>query len=145
MPNIASVLKSEIARLARKEAKSATQALRRLVHAQRSQIASLKRSVAELERGIASAGGRARRAAAVAAADGHPTQLRFSAKGLLAQRKRLGLSAQDVGLLLGTTGQTIYNWEAAKARPRAGHMPAIAALRKLGRRQANAILVERRP
>jgi len=34
---------------------------------------------------------------------------------------------------------SIYNWEDGKARPRAQHLPAIFALRNLGRREANEI------
>ena len=70
------------------------------------------------------------------AGDAPDQRMRFSAKGLASQRKRLGLSAHDVGLLLGVSGQSIYDWEAGQARPRARHMPAIAALRKLGRKDA---------
>jgi DNA-binding transcriptional regulator YiaG len=143
MPNIATVLKAEIARLARKEVKAHTSTLKRVVHSQRSQIAAMKRKLSELERRL----GRATRQgkASVQAAREEPSlKLRFSPKGLAAQRRRLGISAQDVGLLLGTTGQAIYNWEQGKARPRAIHLQAIAALRKLGRRDAAAILLERK-
>jgi DNA-binding transcriptional regulator YiaG len=77
--------------------------------------------------------------------DRAPTKAtRFSAKSLKSQRGRLGISAADVGLLIGTTGQAIYNWEGGQARPRAAHLEAIAALRKLGRKQAAAIVAERR-
>ena len=69
---------------------------------------------------------------------------RFSAKRLAAQRQRLGLSADAVGLLVGTSGQSIYNWEAGKARPRASHLAAIAALRTLSKTQAADILASRK-
>jgi DNA-binding XRE family transcriptional regulator len=46
-------------------------------------------------------------------------------------------------LLLGASGQSIYKWEDGKVRPRAKHMPAIAALRILGRKQAAEILASR--
>ena len=73
-----------------------------------------------------------------------PTLQRFSAKGLASQRRRLALSAQDCGLLLGTSAQSIYNWEAGKTRPLARHLAAIAALKTLGKRGATAILETRR-
>lgn len=140
MPNIAAVLKSEIARLARKEVRSATGVLKRTVASQRSQIAGLKKQIAELEQKLR----RATNVVEASASDEAPSKLRFSAKGLASQRKRLGLSAHDLGLLFGVSGQSIYHWEAGKARPRAGQMPAIVALRKLGRRQAEGILAQRR-
>ena len=43
MPNIASVLKEEVVRLARKELKAATEGLKKAVAAHRSEIAALKR------------------------------------------------------------------------------------------------------
>ena len=52
----------------------------------------------------------------------------------------MGLSADAVGLLLGASGQSVYNWEAGKA-PRARHMTAIAALRGLTKTQAAEVLV----
>jgi DNA-binding transcriptional regulator YiaG len=144
MPNIAAVLKSEIARIARKEVKGAVAVLKRTVSAQRSQIAALKKQTAELEQRLRRSSKASRNAQDESGSDDALTSLRFSAKGLAAQRKRLGLSAHDVGLLFGTSGQTIYHWESGKARPRSSHMPAIAAMRKLGRREAAAILAQRR-
>jgi len=64
-------------------------------------------------------------------------------KGLSAQRQRLNLSTEALALLLGTSGQSIYNWESGKARPRERYLPAIAALRSLGKKQAAAVVAER--
>jgi len=71
-------------------------------------------------------------------------KMRFSAKGLQAQRKRLSLSAEEVGLLVGASGQSVYNWESGSARPRQKHLSAIAALRTLGKKSATAALEKRR-
>ena len=76
--------------------------------------------------------------------DSAPSGTRFSAKSMAAQRKRLGLSAAECGLLIGASAQSVYNWEEGKVRPRAQHLPAIYALRNLGRRQANEILDSRK-
>jgi len=62
----------------------------------------------------------------------------------MSQRRRLALSAEECGLLVGTSSQSIYNWEQGKARPRASHLPAIAALRALGKREAAAKIAELR-
>ena len=64
------------------------------------------------------------------------SKVRFSAKSLASQRRRLGLSAEDIGRLVGASGQSVYNWEAGKARPRDSHIAAIAALKTLGRKAA---------
>lgn len=143
MPNIAAVLKSEIARVARKAQRSEIETLRKLVQAHRSDIAALKRRVQALEQQLRRVGRQAARAVpadAEAQADSAARGVRYSAKSLASQRRRLGLSAEDCGLLVGASGQSIYNWEAGKARPRDKHVLAIAALRHLGKREAAARL-----
>jgi DNA-binding transcriptional regulator YiaG len=45
-----------------------------------------------------------------------------------------------MGALLGVSAQTVYNWEAGKARPRQQQLAAIAAVRKLGKRDVKAKL-----
>jgi DNA-binding transcriptional regulator YiaG len=66
--------------------------------------------------------------------------LRFSAKGLAAQRKRLGLSAASIARILGVSALSVYKWESGKTRPRARQLEAIAGLRKMGKREAMARL-----
>lgn len=137
MPNIATVLKSEISRLARKEVRAETEALKKATARYRSEIAELKRQVATLQRQVKSAAGRGRAGAQPAEEGDAQEARRFSAKGLASHRRRLGLSAEAFGALVGVTGQSIYKWEAGKARPRASQMASIAELRKLGKREAH--------
>lgn len=139
MPNIAAVLKSEITRIARKELRAETEKLKKASAQHRSEIAALKRRIAELERQAARLGKGVAKSVPPADADGR-SAIRYSAKSMLAQRKRLGLSAENMGKLIGVSGQTIYGWEAGNTRPRNGQMPAIAAVRKLGKREALAIV-----
>jgi DNA-binding transcriptional regulator YiaG len=138
MPNIASILKDEISRVARKEARRETAAVKKAAAAHRSDIAALKRRVLEMERQLRRLSKSTRPSQAIAANDESvPSGVRFSAKSIASQRRRLGLSAAQCGLLVGASAQSIYNWEEGKARPRAQHLPAIFALRTLGRREAN--------
>jgi DNA-binding transcriptional regulator YiaG len=145
MSNIAAVLKEEISRISRKEIKKETASLKKSSTSYRSEIAALKRRVQELERQLrrASRGGE-RAVPAAANEDSVAPGTRFSAKSMASQRRRLGLSAAECGLLIGASAQSVYNWEEGKARPRAQHLPAIFALRNLGRRQANQILESRK-
>lgn len=140
MPNLASVLKSEIARLARKEVRAATDDLRRTVTAQRAEATALKRKVHVLEKELKSLSrGGASASTATHAETGKPSEegrFRFSAKGLVTNRRRLGLSAAEFGLLVGASGQSIYLWEAGKAQPRAKSLAAIAELRGIGKKEA---------
>lgn len=147
MPNIATVFKAEISRLARKELRGNSDSLKKAVAAQRSEIASLKRRIHDLEAAVnrlaksSVAKNAALRPEATREA-GAPdaTGLRFRASGMAANRKRLGLSAADFGLLVGATGQSIYAWETGKAKPRPQALAAIAALRGIGKREADARL-----
>ncbi|MGZ5180351.1 MAG: helix-turn-helix domain-containing protein [Ramlibacter sp.] len=143
MPNIGSVLKSEIQRVARKELRAETQQLKKTVAQYRGQIAELKRRLQALEQQVrrqARGSGRAAATVSDEGADDDSPALRFSAKGLAAQRKRLGLSAAAVAKLLGVSALSVYKWESGKTRPRARQLEAIASLRKLGKREAMARL-----
>jgi DNA-binding transcriptional regulator YiaG len=135
MPNIASLLKEEISRLARKELRANTESLKKAVATYRSEIAALKRRVETLERQVKRTAKTVSREVPVedAESDG---QHRWRAAGFAQHRKRLGLSAADCGKLLGVSGLTVYKWEGGQARPRAKYLPAIAALRRMGKREA---------
>jgi DNA-binding transcriptional regulator YiaG len=139
MPNIASVLKEEIARVARKEVRSETEKLKKASAQYRSEIATLKRRVTALEQQVT------RQGKAKVSPPKVPVQvppMRYSAKGLSAQRQRLGLSGPEMAALLGVSTQTVYNWEAGKSRPRQQQMAAIGAMREMGKREAAAKLDE---
>lgn len=139
MPNIATVLKSEIARIARKEVRAETLQIKKQSTNHRGQIASLKRQVAALENLLRKQSKGAKAMSAAPDVNGSVAGgLRFRAKGFAAHRRRLGLSAAQAGALLGVSGQSIYHWEAGTAKPRASQMERIAALRKLNKTQAAA-------
>lgn len=142
MPNIGSLLKDEIARVSRREIRRQTGALKKSSSSHRKTIAALRQQVAKLEKQVRLLASRAARAPAAAAAADDGTPPRFVAKGLVSLRKRLGLSAADLGKLLGVTGQSVYNWEAKKATPRREQVAAIAALRGVGKKEIRARLDE---
>lgn len=139
MPNIATILKEEITRLARKELRASTESLKKAVATYRSEIAALKRRVEALER-QAKRTQKAVRKAVSSGPQEEASKLRFRAEGFKAHRERLGLSAREVGQIIGASQLSVYNWEQGKARPRAGHLEAIAALRRMGKREASARL-----
>lgn len=136
MPNLSAVLKSEIARIARKEIRSAVDPLRKANAQYRRDIAELKRQLVQVQKQSRAAATPSRSDAATPAANDAARMARFSAKGLKSLRARLGLSAVDFGRLVGASGQSIYNWESGKARPRAAHHAALGALRSMGKREA---------
>ena len=141
MPNIGSVLKDEIVRLARKEMKANLEALKKSSTGYRREIAELKRQVAQLSRASAKQEKQQARSAPAAEADSDTgSNVRFSAKGLKTLRARLDLSAEAFGKLAGVSGQSVYNWERGTTTPRREQVQALAALRGLGKREAMARL-----
>jgi DNA-binding XRE family transcriptional regulator len=144
MPNIASALKAEIARLARKELRSETETLKRIAARQRADIAYLKRQLAALQRDLlrlSRSAGRPQPRDKDEPSEG--AGIRFSAKGLAKHRQRLGLSAEAIGKLVGVSALSIYKWEGGTARPRARYLPAIAGLRTLKKSVAAEVLSQR--
>lgn len=145
MANLAAVLKSEVGRLARKEVRAETEALKKTVAAQRADLAGLKRKLAEFEKAlksVAQAESSAKQPQELDESGEKVGQFRFRAGGMAANRKRLGLSAADFGLLVGATGQSVYAWEAGKSKPRGKNLAAIAALRGIGKREVGKKLAE---
>ncbi len=137
MPNIATVFREEIRRLARREAKSLVESTRKAAAQHRRDIAELKRTVASLQKEVALLRKtEAKRGGKLQARNGDLEGTRFSSKSVRAQRSRLGLSRKDFGQLLGVSPQSIYNWENDEARPRDDAMAALVAVRKLGKREA---------
>lgn len=140
MPNIAAVLKDEIARIARKEVRVQTEEFKKASAHYRAHIAALRRRVDDLERQLKRVGKTAARSSAGNDNEdddqhsGPPR--RFSATRLASQRQKLGLSAAEFAALLGVSGQSVYKWEHGESRPRARQLEAIAALRGIGKREA---------
>ena len=134
--NIAVALKNEVSRVARKEIRAEMQSTKKASTQYRSDIAALKRRITALEKMVSrlgkSAGAAAR--AEVADDDAGP-KVRFSPGRFAAQRKRLELSAADLGRLIGVSGAAVYLWEQGKTRPRPAQLQSIAALRKMGKRE----------
>ncbi len=137
MPNIGQVLRDEIARISRRESRKQSSVLQRASAAYRRDIAALKREIATLRRELKKTSSRPAALDAPATTSG---KLRFRADGFRTMRHRLGMSAAQMGKLLGVSEQSVYNWETKTATPRSAHLPTIAKLRSLGKREAHKLL-----
>ena len=146
MPNIASILKAEISRVARKEVRAEIETLKKASVAHRASIAEVRRQVNALEKELRRVAKGVARPSKAPASDNEATagtKRRFSATRLAAHRAKLGLSAANYGQLVGVSGQTIYHWEQGKARPRAAQLENLAAVRELGAREVGERLATR--
>ena len=137
MPNLAVTLKEEIRRLARKEIRAEMGSTRKAAAQHRREIARLKKQLRLQDRKIAKLSSVERKSEASQAPEDDALQgARFSARSVRAQRRRLKLSAEEFGKLVGVSGQTIYHWEQGKSRPRQSQFAALIAVRGIGRREA---------
>ena len=139
MSNFAAQLKTEISRIAKRESRAETAALKKSVAMSRTDVVALKRRMAELEATlkmlIRASSDAPQKPAAI-----EGQKFRFRADGFISLRKKLGLSAAEMARLVGVSAQSIYHWETGKSRPRASQVKAIAEIRKLGKKQVVALL-----
>ena len=144
MPNIMTALKSEISRLARKEAKQVVAPVQKASANYRGLIAGLRKQIDVLQNEVAAL----RRAApkaekALAAAQEPQGRFWITGKGVKALRKRLGLTQALFGKLAGVSVPTIVNWEGADGKVdirRKATVARLQAIRGMGKRQAAEIV-----
>jgi DNA-binding transcriptional regulator YiaG len=135
MSNFAAQLKTEISRIAKKESRTQAAVLKKAQTTHRAEIADLKRRIASLEAVVRRLGKTSARSTTPAKEDDEPQGLRFRADGFASLRKKFGVSAAQMALLLGVSNQSVYHWETGKSKPRAAQLQAIAAVRKLGKKE----------
>lgn len=139
MTTFANQLKNEIARIARKESRADSKQVKKSSAQYRAEIASLKRRISALETSVKRL--LKQKPKTVASNESIEKQsLRFQAGGFATLRKKLQLNAAEMGKLIGVSAQSVYHWEQGKSRPRASQLPAIAAVRKLTKKQAQEAL-----
>jgi DNA-binding transcriptional regulator YiaG len=136
MANYTQAFREEVMRLARKEVKSQTDALKRASSQYRRDVASLKREVSELSRKVAFLERQESKRVSQPEEAQDPEQVRFSPRWLHSHREKLGLSAADYGKLIGVTGQSIYMWERGQTKPRKSQLAKLAGIRGIGKREA---------
>ncbi len=145
MNTFASHLKNEISRIARKELRDDISALRKGSAIYRSEIAELKRKLKSLESQVKALTRAAPRAESeegaktMEASRSKPgRKVVFGATQFLALRQHLGLTQAQMGKLVGASSLSIYKWESGQVTPRAAQLEKILAVRKIGKREANA-------
>lgn len=98
MSKLVFTLKEEIVRIARKEIRIETEALRKASSRYRAEIAELKRQVAQQEKQMRKGGFRV--GAALTSESEVSGKLRFRTDGLRGHRERLGVTAKEMAALL---------------------------------------------
>jgi DNA-binding transcriptional regulator YiaG len=135
MPNIAKILKDEISRLARKEAKALVLPVASQVRDLKKTIIQQKRQIAELQKEL----GKKPDQTATGSIQVDPKipekSIRIAPASLRKHRQRLRLSQREMGLLLNVSTLTVCKWESGNTTPRGQNRKTIAELRKMGIRE----------
>ena len=138
--NIAQVLKSEISRISKKEAKALITPIRKSTSKLRPDVAELKNRVAVLEKEVQRLTVLAVNLASTQPVPAVEPEVKgwISGKGVKSLRKKLGLSQGDFGKLTGVSTGAVTVWEskAGMLKLRAATKKAIMAVRGIGKAEA---------
>lgn len=143
MSNVMKELKSEITRLARKEAKSIVAPVKKASANYRGLIAGLRKQVDALQKEVSSLKRAMPKADRVLEAKTEPEgRFWITGKGVKAMRKKTGLTQEKFGKLVGVSVPTVVNWEKAKGKLnlRKATAGALQGLRGKGKREVAEML-----
>ena len=141
MNSLTNALKSEIARVARKELKDELASLRKASSVHRSEIAALKRDLRTLRSQVRANERAVMSVPPIAMPETKRSpKFRFSAEALAVQRAKLDVTQAQMARLLGASALSVYKWESGKVHPRAAQLERIFAIRRLGKREAATLL-----
>jgi DNA-binding transcriptional regulator YiaG len=147
MPNVNTVLKEEISRISRKEAKAAVAPIRKPSVRYRKDLADLKRRMAQLEkvnRELQARLTKVEGAQPVPQAAEGSVKGWISGKGIKSLRNRLGLSQDRFAKLIGVSAQAVYLWErkTGMLRLRGVTKAKVFSVRGIGAKEAKKRLAE---
>jgi DNA-binding transcriptional regulator YiaG len=144
MPNIASILKSEIQRLAKKEVKAATAPLHKTIITLRKELSALKKCQ-KANAMSAKVSTKSLNVASKESADEvKGPRVRPTGKTIATLRQKFGMTQSDFGKLLDVSNATILKWEKTEGalNMRTASRQAFITIQKLGAKAARAILAE---
>ena len=141
MPNIMVVLKSEITRLSRKEAKKYVLPFKKRLSVVTRNITLKKRQIVQLEKRIGClekliASDRTVLAPVPSAASEELDKVRVSPRLVKSQRKRLKISQQQLAKLLKVSVAAVRSWEQGRTSPRKENLASFVEIRRLGVKEA---------
>jgi DNA-binding transcriptional regulator YiaG len=146
MPKLAEVLRGEIIRISRREARVATAGIREAKIRLTKTVADLKRKIAKLqgENKCLVAAEKKRLAQKPHITPETSRKARLTSKGIRRLRRKLGLSQANFAKLLGASTQTVHMWETKKGplRLRGNTLASVLSAREMGARDAKRRIAE---
>ena len=144
MGKIEEVVRSEIARLAKKAIKGTLESIVKDLRELKRNTSELSKTVAALEKKMARHARHAAPGGGVLEAPADELKsARLTPRLIKKLRKRLGITQSDLALLLTVSKGAIVSWESGRSAPRQANRSGMVALRKLGRRDVKKVLAER--
>ena len=144
MGKVEEALKSEIARLARKEIRASQGALLAELRRQKKRASQLSQSVTALTRKVNALSTAVKTQAAEATSAEQAKTSRLSPGLIKKLRLRLGISQAQLARLINVSTVAIQFWESGRTKPNEANRAAIVALRKYGRRDVRQRLPEKK-
>ena len=146
MPKLAEVLRGEIIRISRREARIATAGVREAKIKLIKTVADLKRKIAKLqgENKWLVAAEKKRVAQKPQVTSEASKKARLTSKGIRRLRRKLGVSQANFAKLLGASTQTVHMWETKEGplRLRGNTLAAVLSAREMGAREAKRRIAE---
>lgn len=146
MPKLAEVLRGEIVRISRREARIATAGVREAKIKLIKTVADLKRKIAKLqgENKWLVAAEKKRLVQKPQVTPETSKKARLTSKGIRRLRKKLGVSQANFAKLLGASTQTVHMWETKEGplRLRGNTLAAVLSAREMGAREAKRRIAE---
>ena len=142
--NVMSVLKAEISRLAKKEAKREVAPVKKVNVSYRGLIAGLRKRVDSLEKELAMLKRAAPKAEKVLASKTQPEgRFWITGKGVRKLRKRLGQTQAKFGKLIGVSVPTVVNWEGVEGKVdirKKATMARLQQIKGMGKKEVAAMM-----
>jgi DNA-binding transcriptional regulator YiaG len=141
MGKVEGIIKSEIARLAKREVRKVSVPLGRDVRSLKSIVSQLRRTVFGLQRITASQQKELEKGKKVLeAAPEEVKESRFSPRLIRSLRRHLGITQKELAVLAGVTVGAVHLWESGQFKPSMKKKAVMVALRKLGRREVRRLI-----
>jgi len=146
MGKVEGIIKSEIARLAKREVRKVSVPLGRDLRSLKSLVSQLRRAVLGLQRITTSQQKELQKGKAVLEAPPEEVkESRFSPRLIRSLRRHLGITQKEMAVLTGVTVGAVHLWESGQFKPSMKKKAVMVALRKLGRREVRKLLEGKGP
>jgi DNA-binding transcriptional regulator YiaG len=145
MGKVEGIIKSEIARLAKREVRKVSGPLGRDLRSLKSVVSQLRRTVLGLQRITTIQQKELEKGKMVLEAPLEEVkESRFSPRLIRSLRRHLGITQKELAVLTGVTVGAVHLWESGQFKPSMKKKAVMVALRKLGRREVRKLLESKR-